>query len=228
MSFKKRRGSSEFLYLMMVLTLTIIIIAGFNNFSRNIIKLNETSKQISNNFIDIKNINVVVGDSIKNGNFEELKKIDDYEINIIKLTNNLQETKTKSIKKDYKKTNIIKLNKGEQSTLSKDVNKNYFLFSTSKNGISIGYDKDTIDYSVGEINNIFYYGIENKQLRNDFFVKSEEENSKLIYFEFENNSLDRDFFIAKIKKNEEMYYTLYTTTNSSIIEIYSFYDKGGM
>lgn len=225
---RKRRGSSEFLYLLMVLALTTTIIINFNSYSRNIIKINEINEKYNSNYVNTNNVTIAIAESIKSGEYEKFKKIDGYKITTTKLTNNLIDSINKKIEKNYKNTNVILLKKDKEVIIDRENKNDYFLFSTSKQGISIGYTNNSKDYSVGEINNVFYYGIERGNTQKSLYINSLEDNSKLICFEFETNNIIYDFFVSKIEKDKETYYSLYATTADSIIEIYNFNDKGGM
>lgn len=222
---KKRKGSIELYYIIIIISLLTSIVISFNFYYRNIINLNSFTKNINNEIIYKNNINTEIAKSIQKKTYEELKKVDDYNINIVKLTNNLNSNNYKKIIKDYSMISVNTLNSSEELILTKQENSDCFLFSDSLSGLIVGYSKNSNDYIIGDINNVFYYGIEKSinNMNSKLYINSKENNSKLIFAQFDSNSISQyDFFIAKIQKNEKIYYTIYMETYLSIIEIYSF------
>lgn len=222
---KKRKGSIELLYLIVVILLSTSLISSINSYYRSVLQINEFAKNLNINISNINNVNIKIAESIQSNNYSSLKQSNDYNIKTIKLTTNFDNSNKKNIIKDYSMANIEILNKNEELIISKKENNNYFLFTNSLDGISIGYSEGNEDYIIGDIDNMFYYGIEkSSNLENlDLYISSKNNNTKLFYLEFDNNEISKyDFYIAKIEKANEIYYTIYIETDTSIIEAYSF------
>lgn len=226
---RKRHGAAEFVYLIILIAVSTIIISGFYTYYRNIVQLNSTTKELKNNTIIRSNINTEIARIIQDKDSALVENVEGYDVKVSKLTNNIKNDQNeviKTIKKNYAMTSVKVFNNTDEFVLNKQKDKNYFLFSNSTDGISVGYTSNKEDYTVGNINDTFYYGLERAKSLNTnptLFIKPKTKESKLVYIEFDNNNIpEYDFFVAKVEKEDEIYYTIYMETYSSIIEIYSF------
>lgn len=225
MKKRYRKGATEFVYFIIVLVVCCFIIGSFNIYYRNVIKLNKETSLLNDNYLETNNINTTIIKSIQSKSYNDLIKVDDYNIKVTKLTNNLNNNISKTLSKNYSKISVKNLEKDEVFSIDKQANMNYFLFSDSLIGLSVSYSENLESYTIGNINDIFYYGLEknNSFDKKTIYIKSKNEKSKLVYMEFDNNEIPYfDFYVAKIEKNNKITYTLYIETLSSIIEAYSY------
>lgn len=224
---KKKRGAIELVYLLIILGFFGISIKGLYVYYNNIHIITNNVVSIKYDNIDDDNLSSIIMDKIKENNLNDMYVDENTKISIKQITNIEDTTKITETTKNY--SNIVVYDTTQKTNIIKKLNKKYFLFSFSKDSINVGYDDTNVSYNLGEINDKYYYGIENtNDLSKTVLYLSPTvttQRSNVICYEFDKNIEKYNFFIAKIEKKNETIYNIYIKHNNELKEIYSIKDN---
>lgn len=228
---KKRNGSMEYLYVLIILCVFMVSIKSFYSYYDSILSINKVDTKITLVNNDINNISSLISKHIEDNTYSTFNNYDDYDISIVNLTGNIIEPNyvdevlvLRTIEKDYTNSNMLNLK--DRNSFRKQTEYNYFLFSNSIDGINVSYDNSNIEYNLASKTN-YYYGIEDGSSEQTELYFSPINNSsnienKVYYYTFQKNIENINFYVAKITKDTKTVYNIYMEDKKTVKEIYSY------